>query len=150
MGELTVTSERLSLTMLITGNGTVLSLIKKIEDIPDVSEVTAERKMLAKTPVQHFAIVVPLMSTALRNYTPSPESSLPLPPRRQPSKTQCVEKTWKEIQKVNKPLEEYELELETKMDMTRVKTGKIKVGHLSLRVKVRRNQTENVNPEQNI
>ena len=150
MGELTGTSEKLPPTKLITGNGTLLSLIKKIEDIPDVSGVTAERKKLAKTPVRRFPIVVPFMSTAIRDYTPSPQSSPPLPPRRQPSKTQCVEKSWKEIQKVNKPLEERELELETMMDMTRVKKEKIKVRHLTLRVRVRRKQTETVNPERNI
>ena len=147
MGELTGTSKKLPPTKLITGNGTLLSLIKKIENIPDVSGVTAERKMLAKTPVRDFAIVVLFMSTAIRDYTPSPQSSGPLPPQRQPSKTQRIKKTWKEIQKVNKPLEEWELELETMMDMTRVKKEKIKVRHLSLRIKVRRKQTENINPE---
>jgi hypothetical protein len=109
MGEMTGTSEKLPPTKLITGNGNLLSWIKKIEDIPDVSGVTAERKKLAKTPVWRVAIVVPLMSTAIRDYRPSPQSSLSLPPQQQPSKTQCVEKTWKQIQKVNKPLEEREL-----------------------------------------
>jgi len=120
MGELTRTSEKLPPTKLITGNGTLLSPIKKNEDIPDVSGVTAERKKLAKTPVRRFAIVVRLMSTAIRDNTPSPQSPLPLPLREQPSKPQHVEMSWKEIQKVNKPLEEWELELETMMDMTRV------------------------------
>jgi len=90
------------------------------------------------------------MSTAIQDYTPSPQSTPRLPPQRQPSKTQSVEMTWKEIQKVNKPLEELELELETMMDMTRVKEEKIKVCHLTLRVRVRRKQTETVNPERNI
>jgi hypothetical protein len=67
MGELTGTSEKLPLTKLITANGTLLSLIKKIEDILDVSGVTAERKKLATTPVRRFAIVVPPMSTAIRD-----------------------------------------------------------------------------------
>jgi hypothetical protein len=87
------------------------------------------------------------MSTAIRDCTPSPQFALPLPPPRQPSKTQRVEKTWKEIQKVNKPLEERELELESMMNMTRTKKEKIKVRHLTLRVRVRKKQTETINPE---
>jgi len=143
MGELTGTSEKLPLTKLITGNGTVLSLIKQIEDMQDGSGISAEKKNPTKTPVRRFAIVVPLMSTAKQDYTPSPPSSPPLQPRRQPSKTQRVGKTWEE-----KPMrKEQERESEIIMDMTRVTKGSVKVHHPSLCVKVKIQQSENVKPE---
>jgi len=86
------------------------------------------------------------MSTAKQDYTPSPPSSPPLQPRRQPSKTQPVGKTWEEKQK----LKEQERKSEIIMDMTRVKKESVKVHHPSLRVKVKIKDTENVKPERNI